>query len=194
MGELDGITIFRIGGDPYTREDLMNMEPVCLRALLRERVHHTIEVEIYPIMLGRKNMHATFGLQAELIMDVWTERGFSTEDEDLRWCSKYIALAAEMRAGKKVELEEVLPAPFTDSQMEVVRSLIWERRSIRDWLPKPVPEDMIEKILEAGQRRAHRMQSGYCPLCGNQGFSRSQNGLERYSHANGTMRPDCRVL
>ena len=47
MGELDGITIFKIGGDPYTKEDLMNMEPVCLRALLRERVHHTIEVEIY---------------------------------------------------------------------------------------------------------------------------------------------------
>ena len=54
MGELDGITVFKIGEDPYTREDLMNMEPVCLRALLRERVHHTIEVEIYPIVLGRK--------------------------------------------------------------------------------------------------------------------------------------------
>jgi nitroreductase len=151
MGELDGITVFRIGGDPYTREDLLQMEPVCLRALLRERVHHTIEVEIYPIMLGRKKLPATFGLQAELIMDVWIARGFSAEDEDLLWCKKYIALAAEMRAGNKVELEEVLPAPFTDDQLETVRKLIWERRSIRDWLPKPVPEEMIEKILEAGR-------------------------------------------
>jgi nitroreductase len=151
MSELDGITVFRIGGDPYTREDLMKMEPVCLRALLRERVHHTIEVEIYPIMLGRKKMPDKFGLQAELIMDVWTERGFSAEDEDLDWCKRYIALAAEMRAGRKVELKEILPTPFTDDQMEVVRRLIWERRSIRDWLPKPVPEGMIQHILEAGR-------------------------------------------
>jgi hypothetical protein len=129
----------------------MNMEPVCLRALLRERVHHTIEVEIYPIVLGRKKMPAKFGLQAELIMDVWTKRGFSAEDEDLLWCKKYIALAAALRAGKKVELDEVLPVPFTDDQMEVVHKLIWERRSVRDWLPKPVPEEMIEKILEAGR-------------------------------------------
>jgi nitroreductase len=151
MGDLDGITVFRIGGDPYTREDLMKMEPVCLRALLRERVHHTIEVEIYPIMLGRKKMPTTFGLQAELIMDVWTARGFSAEEEDLLWCKKYITLAAEMRAGNKVKLEEALPVPFTSDQMEVVRTLLWERRSIRDWLPKPVPEEMIEKILEAGR-------------------------------------------
>ncbi len=151
MGELDGITVFKIGGDPYTREDLMSMEPVCLRALLRERVHHTIEVEIYPIVLGRKKMPAKFGLQAELIMDVWTKRGFSAEDEDLLWCKKYIALAAALRAGKKVELDEVLPVPFTDDQMEVVHKLIRERRSVRDWLPKPVPGEMIEKILEAGR-------------------------------------------
>jgi len=151
MGELDSITIFRIGGDPYTREDLMAMDPVCLRALLRERTHHTIEVEIYPILLGRKKMPDKFGLQAKLIMDIWAERGFSVEDEDFQWCKKYIDLADEMRAGKKVELEEALPVPFTDSEMEVVRKLIWERRSIRDWLPKPVPQELIDKILEAGR-------------------------------------------
>ena len=151
MDEFDGVTVFRIGGDPYTKEDLMKMEPVCLRALLRERVHHTIEVEIYPVMLRRKKMPAKLGLQAQLIMDVWMERGFSVEDEDLRWCKKYIALAAEMRAGKQVELEEALPVPFTDNEMDVVHKLIRERRSVRDWLPKPVPEEMIEQILEAGR-------------------------------------------
>lgn len=151
MDELDGITVSRIGGKPYTRQDLMEMEPVCLRALLRERVHHTIEVLIYPIILGRKKMPAQFGLQPKLIMDVWTARGFGDEDEDLLWCKKYIALAEDMRAGKKVQLEESLPVPFTDREMEVVDKLIWARRSIRDWEKKPVPEEMIVKILEAGR-------------------------------------------
>ena len=84
MKHLDGVTIYRIGGDDYTREDLMKMDPVCLRALFRERVHHTIEVEIYPILLGRKKMPRNFGLQAELILEVWKARGFSDGGEDFQ--------------------------------------------------------------------------------------------------------------
>jgi nitroreductase len=152
MTNLDNVTIFRIGGDDYTREDLMRMEPVCLRALFRERVHHTIEVEIYPILLGRKEMPATFGLQPELILDVWKARGFKDDDDDFIWGKKYIELAAKMRAGEKVEIEEVLPTPFTEEEMKVVRKLLWERRSVRDWISgKPVPDEMIGQILEAGR-------------------------------------------
>ena len=62
--ELEGVTVDKVLSRPYTREDLMAMEPVCLRALFRERVHHTIEVELYPILLGRKKMPKKFGLQA----------------------------------------------------------------------------------------------------------------------------------
>lgn len=152
MAELEGVTVFRIGGDDYTREDLTKMDPVCLRALFRERIHHTIEVEIYPILLGRKKMPRNFGLQAEFILDVWKARGFSDEEEDFQWGKKYMELAAKMRAGKKVEIEEDVPSPFTEEEMEVVRKLIWYRRSVRDWIPdKPVPDEMIEQILEAGR-------------------------------------------
>ncbi len=148
----DEITVFRVGGDNYTRDDLMKMEPVCLRALFRERVHHTIEVEIYPILLGRKEMPPGFGRQAELILEVWRERGLPDNDEDFQWGKKYIAAAAEMRAGNKVEFEEALPEPFTPEEMAVVRKLIWARRSVRDWVPdKPVPDELIEQILEAGR-------------------------------------------
>jgi nitroreductase len=152
MTNLDKVTVFRIGGDDYTREDLMKMEPVCLRALFRERVHHTIEVEIYPILLGRKKMRDNFGPQAELILAVWKARGFKDDDEDFQWGKKYIELAAKMRAGEKVEIEEAVPTPFTEEEMKVVRKLLWERRSVRDWIPgKPVPDEMIEQILEAGR-------------------------------------------
>ena len=98
--ELEGITVDKVLSDPYTRNDLMAMEPVCLRALFRERVHHTIEVELYPILVGRKKMPKNFGLQAELILDVWQARKFPEDDEDLQWCKKYIDIAAKMRAGE----------------------------------------------------------------------------------------------
>ncbi len=149
--DLEVVTVFRRGGDPYTREDLMKMDPVCLRALFRERIHHTIEVNIYPILLGRKELPPNFGSQAELILDVWKARGFSDDDEDFQWGKAYLDLAAKMRAGEAVEIERDLPTPFTDDEMAVVRKLIWERRSVRDWVPKPVPDKMIEQILEAGR-------------------------------------------
>jgi nitroreductase len=152
MTNLDKVTVFRIGGDDYTREDLMKMEPVCLRALFRERVHHTIEVDIYPILLGRKKKRDNFGLQVELILDVWKARGFKDDGDDFQWGKKYMDLAAKMRAGEKVEIEEALPTPFTEEEMKVVRKLLWGRRSVRDWIPgKPVPDEMIEQILEAGR-------------------------------------------
>jgi len=152
MENLDKVTVYRAGGDDYTREDLMKMEPVCLRALFRERVHHTIEVEIYPILLGKKKMPSNFGFQAELILDVWKARGFPDDGEDFQWGKKYMEYAAKMRAGKKVEIEQSLPTPFTEEEMLVVRKLLWERRSVRDWVPgKPVPEAMIKQMLEAGR-------------------------------------------
>ena len=136
----------------YTREDLMKMDPVCLRALFRERIHHTIEVEIYPILLRRKKLPSNFGLEPRLILDVWKERGFSDDDPDFEWGKKYLALAAKLRAGEKIEIEEPFPTPFTEQEMAVVHKLIWGRCSIRDWVPgKEIPDDMIEKILEAGR-------------------------------------------
>lgn len=136
----------------YTRDDLIKMDPVCLRALFRERIHHTIEVEIYPILLGRKKLPPNFGLQPQLILDVWKERGFSDDDPDFEWGKTYLALAAQLRANQEIRIESLLPTPFTEEEMAVVHKLMWKRCSIRDWIPnKKVPDDMIERILEAGR-------------------------------------------
>ncbi|MBN1106702.1 MAG: nitroreductase family protein [Deltaproteobacteria bacterium] len=149
--ESKGLAVKWLYGE-YSREDLMRMDPVYLRALFRERIHHTIEVEIYPILLGRKELPPRFGLQPQLILDVWKERGFEDGDPDFEWGKRYLDLAARMRAGEKPQMEDVLPEPFTDAEMAVVRKLLWGRRSIRDWIPgKTVPEDLIQQILEAGR-------------------------------------------
>ncbi|MBU4278716.1 MAG: nitroreductase family protein [Proteobacteria bacterium] len=136
----------------YTRQDLMAMDPTCLRALFRERVHHTIEVEIYPILVGDKKATPIFGTQAQICWEVLSERGFPMDDPDLQWGKKYLDLAAKIRAGEKVSIDEPLPEKFNADQMAVVKKLIWDRRSIRDWVQdKPVPQDMLEQIMEAGR-------------------------------------------
>jgi len=136
----------------YTKDDLMKMEPDLLGALLRERTHHNIEVPLYPTLLKWKGQPISgFGEQAQLVFDVWCERGLPEDTPIIQWSKKYLALAEKIRAGEKTTIDEDLPTPFTDEEIAVVYKLIYERRSIRDWIDKEVPDDMIEKILEAGR-------------------------------------------
>lgn len=140
------------GGKVFRREDLMELDPVILRALLRERTHHNIEVPLYPTLLKWKGKPIpTFGLQTQMVFDVWRERGFTEDAPDIQWVKEYLGIAEKIRAGKKVDLKIPLPTPFSSEEMAVVNKLIYTRCSIRDWLPKPVSDWMIEQILEAGR-------------------------------------------
>ena len=135
----------------HTKEDLMQMEPEVLGGVIRERVHHTIEVPLYPTLVRWKDKSIpNFGEQAQLAFDVWRERGLSEDTPDMDWVKRHLVIAEKIRAGEKPEVEEPLPEPFTDDEMKVVRKLIWQRRSIRDWLDKEVPDEMVEQVLEAG--------------------------------------------
>jgi nitroreductase len=110
-----------------------------------------IEVPLYPTLLkGKGTASPGFGEQAQLVFDVWSERGFSEDTPDINWVKRNLAVAEKIRAGENPEVEEALPTEFSSEEMKVVRKLIWERRSIRAWVHKPLPEEMLEQILEAG--------------------------------------------
>jgi nitroreductase len=128
------------------------MDPVCLRALFRERVHHTIEVHLYPFLHEGKALPPDFGCQAKLILEVWRERGLSEVGPDLDWGKRYLGWAEAIGRKEDVTLTEPLPRPFSPEEMRVLHKLIWERHSLRDWLPdKEVPEELVTQILEAGR-------------------------------------------
>ena len=135
----------------YSRSDLMELAPEALGGILRERVHHMIEVPLYPTLLKWKGKPIpNFGDQAQLVFDVWRERGLPEDTPDIDWVKQNLAVAERIRSGEAPELDEPLPTPFDEEEMKVVRKLIWGRRSIRDWIDKAVPEDVMDQILEAG--------------------------------------------
>ncbi len=64
-------------GKKYRQEDLGNLDPVLLGALLRERVHHNIEVPLYSVLLRHPSKPFPIcGLQAQLVYDEWVREGF----------------------------------------------------------------------------------------------------------------------
>jgi nitroreductase len=140
------------GARAFSIEDLLQLEPEVLRALLRERTHHNIEVPLYTTLLKWKgDPIPTFGLQTQMVFDTWQARGLPEDEPDIQWVKEYLAIAGRLRVGEKVDLNIPLPAPFSPEEMEAVNKLIYARCSVRDWLPKPVPDWMIEQILEAGR-------------------------------------------
>jgi nitroreductase len=144
-------TKLRYAFHEYSMADLQKMPIEALGGVLRERVHHMIEVPLYPTLLKWKGKAIpNFGDQAQMVFDVWQERGLPEDTPDIAWVKRYLALAERIRSGESPEVEESLPAPFDEEEMAVVRKLIWGRRSIRDWIDKPIPEEMMEEILEAG--------------------------------------------
>jgi len=146
------VTKVIVGGNEYTKKDMSKMYEVSLRSLLHERVHHNIEVPLYNALLNWPGKPiAGFGMQAQIVFDVWQEGGYTEEDPDIKWCKRYLDIAAKIRAGEKPKLDEPLPEPFSEEEMAIVHKLIWGRRSIRNWVNKEIPDEMIEKILEAGR-------------------------------------------
>ena len=134
----------------YSKEELMTMDAASLRAILHERTHHTIEVMIYRILSGKLKKPPNFGNQAKFLLDIWKERGLPTNTPDLQWCIRYVELAGRLNSGEKPALDTKLPKPFSEAEMNTVKKLLYERRSIRQFTDKPVPESMVREILKAG--------------------------------------------
>jgi len=147
------ITKVMTGFKEYTKGDIRKLDEVSLRGLLHERTHHNIEVPLYTTLRKWPGKPiAGFGMQAQIVFDVWREKRYPEDNPDIQWCKRYLEIAAQVRAGKKPDVDEPLPEPFTEEEMKVVHKLIWERCSARGcWIDKPVTDEMIEKILEAGR-------------------------------------------
>ena len=143
MGE-----VIRVHG--LTEEELKEVDPVILRAIIHERVHHTIEVNIYRILARKRGISPNFGETGELLMDIWKRRGLPTDAPDIKWAIKYVELARILRKTGEIELDTVLPEPFSEGEMSTVEKLLYERRSIRQFKDEAVPDEMIRKILYAG--------------------------------------------
>jgi len=134
----------------YSEKDLMEMDPVMLRTLIHERAHHTIEVLLYRVLAGKMKVPERFGETAKTLLDIWQRRGYPIDAPDLQWTRRNIELAEKLRSGEEIDLGTELPKTFSEEEMKAVKKLIFERRSIRQWAPKPIPEETLREILYAG--------------------------------------------
>jgi nitroreductase len=134
----------------YSQESLMNMEPMLLRALLRERVHHTIECRLYSALYGHKALRPLPEDVARRMLKVWRDRNLPEDGQDIQWALHLIDAYDRVLAGERTDIEGMHPHPFGEAERQGVERAIFGRRSYRQWSDQDVSRSVIDRIIEAG--------------------------------------------
>lgn len=138
-----------------SRDNLMQMDPALLRAVIRERTHHTLEHPLYPIIAGSMEPPSDLGASVRLMLDVWEKRGLDGNLPDILWAKTLVKMADQVASGKMPEVDGQRPRRFSETEEKTVEELIFRRRSIRHWTQENVPEWIICRVIEAGLWAPH---------------------------------------
>ncbi len=148
---------YKIGVRAFSKKDLMDMPVEVLRAVLRERTHHTVEVYIWDAANGVPPSDwlgpppAQLGDETKPLLAAWVERGLPIKNlPDVEYAVDMLWLSDEINAGRTPPIDSKRPEPFSHDEMKTVEKLIKERRSIRRFKNKDVEDWKIVRILEAG--------------------------------------------
>ena len=146
----------------YSRENLMTVHPTTLRAMIIERTHHTVEIQLYETLAKGKTLAAGRGDNVREMLAIWQERGLPMDlnSPDWAWVHTLLEMTDRASKGETVDLSPFAWQPFDEGERAVASRLIRERRSVRHWTDKEVPDRMIDEVLQAGLWAAHG-----CNLC-----------------------------
>lgn len=136
-------------------ESLLKLEESEFRARFRERCHHTLEIQLYRAIYRGEKLSSSQCDTAKVYLEAWKARGLSEELPEYRFVAELLELADQVIAGKQVSLEKYAPHTLEREQLEGFDHIIYERRSVREWKNDRVPDELIDKILDAGLWAAH---------------------------------------
>lgn len=139
----------------FTDEELLRMDETEFRARVRERSHHTLEIQVYHAAYRGERLKDTQADTTRRLLRIWKERGLSTELPEYRYASFLIDAAERLSRGESVDLTPYRPTPVTKEMEEDFFTIVKERRSVREFTDQDVPDELLEKVLEAGLWAAH---------------------------------------
>jgi len=127
----------------FSNEALAQLPHDVLRAVVRERAHHLLEGSLQEALLSGDLSDVRGAGTVRRLLQVWKEQGLPANSDDLRWLTTMLDWAA---SGPQQHPAQA----FTQEEVELVRRLIQDRRSVRFWDGRPVPRAMLEEMVRAG--------------------------------------------
>lgn len=138
-----------------TDEEFLAMDEVEFRARVRERSHHTLEIQVYHAAYRNKPLRKEQPEYAKHLLKLWEQRGLSKDLPEYKYTSFLIDAAGKLIKGESVDLTPFTPTPVTKEMEESFFTIVKERRSVREFKDIDVPDELIDKVLEAGLWAAH---------------------------------------
>lgn len=138
-----------------TDEEYLELDEVEFRARFRERVHHTLEIQTYEAASRDGVLRENQSDTARKFIRLWEFRNLPGNLPEYAYAKKLIAFSEKLIKGESLDLTEFEPYRLSDSDQDVFLKVIKERRSVRHFTGKSVPEDVVDKILESGLWAAH---------------------------------------
>lgn len=138
-----------------TDEEFLAMDEVEFRARVRERSHHTLEIQVYATAYRGGTLRPQQADYTKHLLELWVKRGLSTDLPEYRYASFLVNAADRLAKGDKVSFDEFKPTPVTPEMEKAFFTIVKERRSVREFTDQEVPDELIDKVLEAGIWAAH---------------------------------------
>ena len=142
---------FNLSDDAY-----LSLDETEFRARFRERAHHTLEIQTYSnAYRNEKPLNPNQADTVKRLIGLWNKRGLSPDLPDYRYAKKLLEFAEKRIAGETLDLDEWAAAPVSGGASDSFFAILKERRSVREFSPRRVPDDFIDTVLDAGLWAAH---------------------------------------
>lgn len=139
----------------FTDEQLLEMDETEFRARVRERSHHTLEIQVYQTAYRNQTLGERQADTTKRLLRIWKQRGLSEDLPEYKYASFLIDAAEKLSKGEAVDLSPYKPTPVTEEMEKNFFTIVKERRSVREFTDEDVPDEILEKVLEAGLWAAH---------------------------------------
>lgn len=139
----------------FTDEQLLEMDETEFRARVRERSHHTLEIQVYQTVYRNQTLGERQADTTKRLLRIWKQRGLSEDLPEYKYASFLIDAAEKLSKGETVDLSPYKPTPVTEEMEKNFFTIVKERRSVREFTDEDVPDEILEKVLEAGLWAAH---------------------------------------
>lgn len=138
-----------------TDEDYLAIPETEFRARFRERLHHTLEIQVYQTAYKNKQLNPEQTNVVNRLLRLWDERGLTHDLPEYIYAQKLLGFAELLIAGKGVDLSECQWHVLDTEEQKLFEKVAYERRSVRQWKKDRVSEEVVRKVLNAGLWAAH---------------------------------------
>jgi hypothetical protein len=130
------------------KDQIAGLPVTVLRALIREKVHHTLETAIELYAKKDKAASPALGRPAQDLLDEWDRRGLPPDAPDMAWARHWLGLGKRYVETQRYE-NPPHPAAMPSSDLAALDRAITQRRSVRIWRDEDVAQPLIDRLIEA---------------------------------------------